>query len=501
MRAHPVLANKISQQVAVSVVFVAAMFITIIDTTIVNVAIPTIGRDFHVGTGSLDGVVVGFLVSLAVFIPASGWLGDRFGTKRVLLVAIFIFTVASALCGAAQSLGELVGFRVLQGVGGGLLAPVGTAMLFQVFPPGERLRASSVLLIPTTLAPALGPILGGLFTDSLSWRWVFLVNVPVGALAIVFGTLFLADPRHDSPGRFDLPGFVLAAAGLALLMYGVSEGPDRGWSSGAVLSTCVAGVVALGLLAIVELRTAEPMLDLRLYGIGLYRSTMTVITLMSVSFFGVIYLLALFYQNGLGLSALVSGFNVFPEAIGVVAGAQLITRELYPRLGPRRIMAGGAIIIAVMIELLTTVGPGTSLWAVRGIMVVIGFGMSGIFIPAQAAAFAKIPMPKLGRASTLFNSQQRLGSALGVAAITSIVTAVGPTHVVNGHVTPNLAAYRVGFLVAGLVMLLTAAAALLVNDADAAETMVARKRAKSSPASREQPDQPALADPATEGGT
>lgn len=495
------LADKISQQVAVSVVFVAAMFITILDTTIVNVAIPTIGRDFNVGTGSVDGVVVGFLVSLAVFIPASGWLGDRFGTKRVLLAAIFIFTVASGLCGAAQSLGELIGFRVLQGVGGGLLAPVGTALLFRVFPPTERLRASNVLVIPVTLAPALGPILGGLFTDTLSWRWVFYVNVPIGAFAVVFGTLFLADPRHDSPGRFDLPGFVLAAAGLSLLMYGVSEGPNQGWSSAAVLSTCVVGVVALGLLAIVELRTAEPMLDLRLYGIRLYRSTMTVITLMSVSFFGVIYLLALFYQNGLGLSALVSGLNVFPEAIGVVVGAQLISRELYPRLGPRRIMAAGAAICAVMIELLTTIGPGTSLWAVRGIMVVIGFGMSGIFIPNQAAAFAKVPMPKLGRASTLFNSQQRLGSAVGVAAITTIVTAVGTTHLVNGRVTPNLTAYRVGFLVAGLVMLLTAAAALLVNDADAAETMVARKRAKNPPVSREQSGQPALADPATESGT
>ena len=160
---------RISQKVAVSVVFVAAMFMSIMDVTIVNVALPTIGREFHVSPTAVDSISIGFLVSLAVFIPASGWLGDRLGGKRVLLAAIVVFTVASALCGTATSLGELVAYRVLQGVGGGMLAPVGMAMLFRVFPPEERIRASSILTVPTTLAPALGPVLGGLLVTDLSW--------------------------------------------------------------------------------------------------------------------------------------------------------------------------------------------------------------------------------------------------------------------------------------------------------------------------------------------
>ncbi len=220
-------ADRVNQKLAVAIVATAATFMAVIDTTIVNVAIPTIGREFHVPPAQVDSVVIGFLVSLAVVMPASGWLGDRFGTKRVMLIATTVFTIASAMCGAAQSLSQLVVFRILQGAGGGMLMPIGMAMLFQTFPPAERIRVSNIMLIPSALGPALGPVVGGLFTTVLSWRWVFYVNVPIGIAAVIFGALFLGDHRqvHDA-GRFDVAGFVLAGAGLSLLMYGIS-GVDR----------------------------------------------------------------------------------------------------------------------------------------------------------------------------------------------------------------------------------------------------------------------------------
>src|SRR5579864_6164395 len=217
-----------NQKIAVSVVFVAAMFMNIMDATIVNVALPTLGREFHVRPDSVDTVAIGYLVSLAVFIPASGWLGDRFGGRRILLISIVIFTVASALCGAATSLGELVAFRILQGAGGGLMVPVGMALLFRTFPPAERIRASSILVVPTAIAPALGPVLGGLFVTDVSWRWVFYVNLPIGLAAFLFGLYFLQEQHEHAAGTFDIIGFVLSASGLGLAMYGVSEGPFRG---------------------------------------------------------------------------------------------------------------------------------------------------------------------------------------------------------------------------------------------------------------------------------
>ena len=229
--------NRMSQKVAVGVVYVAVMFISIMDITIVNTALPTIGRDFSVSPTSVDSISIAYLVSLSIFIPASGWLGDRFGGKRVLLSAIVIFTGASALCGLATSLSELVAFRILQGAGGGMLAPVGMAMLFRAFPPEERVRAASILTIPTIVAPALGPVLGGVLVTELSWRWVFFVNLPIGLAAVVFGVLFLKHSAEGHPGRFDVAGFLLAGLGLGSLMFGISEGPIDGWHSATVLTT------------------------------------------------------------------------------------------------------------------------------------------------------------------------------------------------------------------------------------------------------------------------
>ncbi len=465
-----------NQKIAVGVVYVAALFMAIMDITIVNVALPTIGRQFHVRPDSVDTVAIGFLVSLAVFISASGWLGDRFGGRKVLLAAVVIFTVSSAMCGASSSLGELVFFRVLQGIGGGLMTPVGMAMLFRVFPPSERVRASSILMIPTAFAPALGPVLGGLLVTDLSWRWVFYVNVPIGTAALIFGLLFLDDHAQSQPGRFDLAGFLLAAAGLGLAMYGVSEGPLKSWASPTVLITIFAGAALVATLIVVELRIAEPLIDLRIYSNRLFRSSSVVMILGAVAFLGVLFLVALFYQDALHLSALQSGLSTFPEALGVMTGAQIVSRRLYPVIGPRRLMASGLVIVAASMAAMAGVGLHTSLWVPRGLLLVLGLGMACVFIPAQAASFATISPERTGRASTLFNTARQLGGAIGVALLTTVVAAVGPTKLTSLGLVPNLTAYHAGFLTAAAVALVAVLAALTVSDSDAAGTMVRRGR-------------------------
>lgn len=474
--------SKISQKVAVSVVFVAAMFMSIMDVTIVNVALPTIGRDFQVSPTDVDSISIAFLVSLAVFIPASGWLGDRFGSKRVLLTAVVIFTTASALCGLASSLGELVLFRVLQGVGGGMLAPVGMAMLYRTFPPAERIRAASILTVPTTLAPALGPVLGGLLVSNLSWRWVFYVNVPIGAAALAFGLLCLKPDVPTKTARFDWPGFVLSGLGLALVMYGVSEGPNLGWHTGQVLGAIVVGLVLLSATVAVELRTAAPMVDLRLLTNRLFRASNGVIVLSSMAFLGTLYVISLYYQNGRGLSALGSGLSTFPEAVGVMIGAQLASRWLYPILKPRKHITLGLSCTAVSIGLLALLGDGSSLWWARALMFTLGLSMAQVFVPVQATAFATVSSADTGRASTMFNAFRQLGGAAGVALFTSVIVAVGATHRVAGEVVANTASYRVAFLVAAAVCALAVLAALRISDIEAAATVPARRRRSASEA-------------------
>jgi EmrB/QacA subfamily drug resistance transporter len=469
------VADRADQKLAVAVVYVAAMFMAILDTTIVNVALPSLGRSLHARSDTVGLVSIAYLVSLAVFIPASGWLGDRIGGRRALLGAIGVFTIGSALCGLSTSLGELVAFRVLQGVGGAVMTPVGLAMLFRVYPPAERVRVSSILAVFTALAPALGPILGGLFTTYLSWRLVFFVNLPVGAAMFVFGAVSLADHTPPHPGRLDVAGLVLSGLGLGAAMYGISQGPVDGWGSAPVLAAITTGAVMLAALVVVELRVANPLVDLRLFRNHLFRAATSLYGLGSVAYLGALFLAALFFQDALGLSAIQSGLVTFPSALGVMAGGQIVTRVLYWRYGPRRVVAAGLVLVAATMVLMAQVGTGTSLWLVRLVMLGLGFGIACVFIPAQAFSMATITKAETGRASSIFNAGKQLGGAVGVALLTTVLAAAGPTSRAAGHDVAHLAAYHDSFLAAAAAALLAVAVALTIRDADAAATMVPRR--------------------------
>ena len=259
-----VFGRKFEYKWLVAAIYVGAVFIDILDITIVNVALPQLGR--HLRSDAVEWVVVGYTLALAVSIPVAGWWSDRVGTKRAFQTSLAVFTIGSLACGFATSMGMLIGFRVLQGIGGGMLTPIGLSMLYRAFPPAERVRVAVVITIPTLLAPALGPILGGLLvgTGDEGWRWIFWVNVPICAVVLLAGSKVLREYREPSAGRFDVPGFVLSGAGLALSLYALSEGPRVGWLATGTLLPGVIGLVLVVSFVFVELRVDHPMLDLRL---------------------------------------------------------------------------------------------------------------------------------------------------------------------------------------------------------------------------------------------
>ena len=439
------------------------MFMNIMDATVVNVALPTLSRYFAVPVASVSGVVTAYLVTLAVAMPASGWLGDRFGARRVMLAAIGLFTVASALCGVATSLPELVAFRALQGFGGGTLIPVGMAMMFRAFPPAERIRANRLVIVPTLMAPALGPVIGGLLVDGLSWRWIFYVNLPVGAAVLVFGALFLPRGSEHPAGRFDLPGFLLAGAGFPLFMYALSTGALSGWGSPTVLSTGISGIILLILFVVVELRVAEPMLVLRIYANRLFRTTNLQLSFAGAGFVGTLFLVPLLLQNGLGFTAVHSGLSTFPEAIGGMCGVQLTTR-LYKRVGPRRLMIAGMAGTAVAIGGMAFAGPASAAWLIPVLMFFTGCSFGFAMSPSQAAALATVSPALTGQASTLLNTLRQAGGAAGVALLGTVLAATrtGPA---------DLAGYRLAFVAAACLMALGGVLSAMVKDADAAATM------------------------------
>jgi EmrB/QacA subfamily drug resistance transporter len=477
--------NRIPYKWIVAAIFVCAMFIDILDTTIVNVALPELGREFHATTASIEWIVLGYLLSLAVWIPASGWIGDRVGTRRAFLFALAMFTLASALCGQAHSLSELVAFRVLQGLGGGMLVPVGTAMLFRAFPPIERAQASTVLIVPTVLAPALGPVLGGWLATDVSWRWIFYVNLPVGVLAFAIGLLYLREEREGTAGRFDLAGFLLSGAGLALVLYALSQGPEKGWRSPEVMVTGVVGVGLFALLVFVETRVPVPLLALRLFRERMFRNANVVLTLTYGSFIGVIFLMPLYLQNLRGLSPLESGLTTFPQALGVIVSSQVVGR-LYHRVGPRRLIVFGMLAMAAATLPLAFVGLDTSLWQIRTIMFARGIAMAFAFVPMQAATYANIAPADTGRASAIYSTQRQVAAALGVATLGTVL--VSRVNEANAGVTDAgalargaLSGYHLAFIVGTVLVALAALSGLLIHDEDAASTIMSR-------AAKDEPD-------------
>jgi EmrB/QacA subfamily drug resistance transporter len=460
-----------SQRVVVPTMMASAVFLTIVDGAITNVALPAIGRQFHLAPDALDGVVVVYPVCVGMVIPASAWLADRFGGKRVMLLALALFTLASALCGAAGDLGELVAARALQGLGGGLLIPVGGTMLFRTFSAGERVRASRIMIFPQQLAPALAPVLGGVLVDGLSWRWVYYVNLPIGVLAFLFGLLCLTPHRDHAPGRLDLPGLLLSASGLATLVFGICEGAQQGWSSPGILGSLTGGAALLGAAVAVQLRTGEPALRLRLFADRLFRDTNLIALVALVPIMGAMFLGPLFLQEAQGRSALQSGTSTFPEAFGVLLTVQ-VAGALYARVGPRLIIACALGGLATVLLLLSGCGLHTGLWTFRAYMFLLGVCMGGVFMPTQVASLSTVDRVDVAHASTLNTVVRQFSNALAPAVVTTLLV-LGST--AGTRAGPPVAAYQDAYRVLAAIALAAGLFALTVPDA------VARRAAAGSP--------------------
>jgi EmrB/QacA subfamily drug resistance transporter len=444
------------------------VLVTVVDSTIIYTALPSLARDFHASLDAAQWVTLGYLLALAVAVPSSGWIGDRFGTRRTFLTALVLFTGASALCGLSGSLTELIIFRVLQGLGGGLIIPVGQAMMFRTYPPERRARAQGMVALGTALGPATGPLLGGVLTTELSWRWCFFVNIPFGTAALVIGLLFLAEHREPAAGRLDLAGFVLAGGGLALFLYALTEAPIRGWTSPVIIATGTISLAALAGLVLVELRLKTPMLNLRLLRNRIFRTTSVVALCQAGGYNGYLFLMPEFLQQARGASALSSGLTTFPGAIGLLISAQIAAR-LYPRIGPRRMAVFGLLGVAATWTLIgLTVGLDTNIWLIRVLTFCSGAASGWCVIAIQTASFATISSADTGRASALFQTQSRIAGGIGVAVLVTVVAASSPAGATGAVLVP---AFHYAFFAAAGIAGIGTVVAMTIRDSDAAATM------------------------------
>jgi len=467
--------GRVEHKYIVALVAVFAIFMELLDTTIINVAIPTLAREFDVTSASqIQWVITGYLLSLAVFIPVSGWAGDRFGTKRVFMFALATFSTASLLCAFARNVEMLVAFRVLQGVGGGMLSPVGFSMVWRAFPPEERSKAAGIMVVPASVAPASGPVVGGLILKYLAWEWIFLVNIPIGVTALVISAFYLREHTEPDPGRFDPKGFVLAAAGLASVMYALAEAGDHGFENARVIGFGIAGLAVLAAFAAVELRTDQPMLDVRIFANRLFRACNLAWLVTMFAGSAMIFLVTLELQAARGLSALESGLTTFTMAIGVMFIAQPASR-IYRVVGPQRMIGLGLVVSALATLTLSLVDLGTDLWLIRGLMLVRGLGFGLVLVPLQAATYAQVKPSETGRATALYNATNQTASSLGVAVAATFLTS-RLSHYGGQLGNPlardaQLSAFQDTFVLMGVLALAGATVALLIRDRDAAATM------------------------------
>jgi EmrB/QacA subfamily drug resistance transporter len=421
---HPQSTDKIERWVwEIAAIVIVGSIMSILDTTIVNVALSRLGRELHSSIADIQWVVTGYLLSLAAVIPLTGWAARRFGAKHVYLVSLVLFTGGSVLCGLATNTGELVAFRVLQGLGGGMILPIGQLMMAQAAGPRRMGRVMGVIAVPAMLAPIFGPAIGGLILDNTTWRWIFFVNLPIGLLAFPLALRRL--PRGEASaaaaGKLDVPGLILVLISAPALTYGLAEvGTTGGFSSVKVILPIVAGLILAVIFVLWELRVPQPLLDVRLYKKRTFASASFTTFCLGAALFGAMILMPLYYQQVRLESVLDTGLLVGPQGLGA-AIMMPISGRLTDRIGGGPLALAGVTLTAVGTIPFALVGAHTSILVLSLWMFLRGIGIGLAFMPAMAAAFAALEPRELSHATPQMNVLQRFGGSIGTAVLAVVL--------------------------------------------------------------------------------
>jgi EmrB/QacA subfamily drug resistance transporter len=405
----------------IGAVVILGSVMSILDTTIVNVALDTLGRELHSSIADIQWVVTGYLLSLAAVIPVTGWAARRFGPKPVYLTSLVLFTAGSALCGLADSTAELVFFRVLQGVGGGMILPVGQLMLAEAAGPKRMGRVMSIVAVPAMLGPILGPTIGGLILENTTWRWIFYVNVPIGVIAFIAAWRILPKVARRPAERLDYLGLLLMATGLPLFTYGLAEiGVTGGFTAAKVVLPIIGGILLVLAFVRHALRVPQPLLNLRLYKKPTFASASIAMFALGGALFGSMILFPLYWQSVRLESVIDTGLLSAPQGLGA-ALAMPLAGKLTDRYGGGPLALFGVILATLMTIPFGLIGAHTSIVALSFAMLIRGVGIGFGFMPAMSAAFAALTHDELSHATPQLNVLQRVGGSIGTAVLAVVL--------------------------------------------------------------------------------
>ncbi len=407
----------------IATVVILGAIMSVLDTTIVNVALNTLSKDLHTSLDGIQWVVTGYMLALAAVIPVTGWAAARFGARRLYVMSLILFTAGSALCGFAWSAESLIAARVLQGLGGGMIMPIGQMILVRAAGPPNMARVMSAIGVPIILAPVFGPTLGGLLLEHAGWQWIFFVNLPVGVAAVVAAMRLLprSEPAPQTAGRLDAIGLGLVATGLVGITYGLAESGTAGsLLAGSVIVPFALGVALVAAFVVRALRIDNPLLNVRLYANRAFAAASVTMTALGAALFGAMVLMPLYFQLVRHEDAVSTGLLLAPQGIGAALAMALSGRVTERLGGGLTSLIGGTVTILATVPFVL-IDANTSFLAIGAAMVVRGFGIGMSMMPSMTAAYAVLRPEQINTATPQLNVLQRVGGSIGTAILAVVL--------------------------------------------------------------------------------
>jgi len=452
----------------ISLIVAAALFMQNLDGTVIATALPTMARAFSADPVHMNVAMTAYLFAVALFVPASGWMADRYGSRDVFCAAIAVFTAGSACCGLSQTLPQLVAARLIQGAGGAMMLPVGRLILLRTVPKSRLVAAMAWVTMPALIGPVIGPPVGGLIVQYFHWRWIFYINLPIGLLGIAMAARVVPNMR-EAPGPFDLPGLLLSGAALAAFL-GVLELAGRGIIPGWAVTLMAVAAVALGLLYARHARgQARPLLDFSLMRLPSFAISVLGGSLFRVGVGAVPFLLPMLMQLGFGRSASASGMITFAAAAGAVI-SKPGTQAVLHRYGFRHVLVVNGIASSLGLAAYAAFRPSWPLWTLYAVLLVTGYLRSLQFTAFNSIAYAEVPPARMSAATTLYSAMQQISLTVGIPI------SAGVLHLVRAGVVPSPADFGAAFVVVAAISLLAGPVALLLPRDAGAEMSGRRAR-------------------------
>lgn len=449
---------------------VVGMIMVILDSTVMNIALPVLMDDFKASVNTMQWSITAYTLALSAVIPLAGWLTDRFGAKQIFLITIFLFAAGSLLCSFATTPEQLIIYRIIQGIGGGMVQPIGMAIIFKLAPPNKQGAVMGMLGIPMMLGPALGPVLGGYLLEYATWHWIFLINLPIGIVAILVGLKYLPKVERKAVPSLDIWGMLLAPVAFATLSYAVSEG-GKDWGSARTIVGLVIGVVALVLFIIVELRHKEPLLELRVFKSPDFTIGIVTSWLMFMALFGSFLFVPMYMQQVFHYAPLKTGLMILPQ-VAMTGLFMPIGGKLFDKFGARAVCVIGIAFVAAGMFYMSQIQADSGRGYVITATMIMGVGMGLSMMPVNTHILKAAPRRLVGRVTPLTSAAQQVVVSFAVAGLASYLSTRIGDHMASGksdEATSLVAAFGDTFFVAGVIAVAGALLALLLRKPKASE--------------------------------